>query len=168
MTVHYNVPGKERKNLAQTIGTWLEEDVKYAGAPTFAYLIGGFTIDKDGNLSAEAVSDDTVERLLEHLTMRVSRVTFRRSPRGFPQHLPLTPLRTSTALRFPSRIPDLTRQPSADSKLSAKQRQTSSRRLLTPSPRRSNGTRKNTPFSSPGSDLTFPQMKMRKSPASFF
>ena len=67
MTVHYNVPGKERKNLAQTIGTWFEEDVKYAGAPTFAYLIGGFTIDKDGNLSAEAVSDDTVERLLEHL-----------------------------------------------------------------------------------------------------
>lgn len=67
MTIHYNVSGKERKNLAKAIGTWLEEDVKYAGAPTFAYLIGKFTLDKDGSLSAEEVSGDTVERLLEHL-----------------------------------------------------------------------------------------------------
>ena len=67
MTIHYNVPGKARKNLAQTIGTWLEEDVKYAGAPTFAYRIGNFTVDKNGNLSADAVSEETIERLLEHL-----------------------------------------------------------------------------------------------------
>lgn len=67
MTVHYNVPGKERKSLAKAIGTWLEEDVKYAGAPTFAYLIGNFTLDKDGSLSAEGASEDTIERLLEHL-----------------------------------------------------------------------------------------------------
>ena len=37
MTIHFNVPGKDRKNLAQTIGTWLSCEVKYAGAPTFAY-----------------------------------------------------------------------------------------------------------------------------------
>lgn len=67
MTVHYNVPGKARKNLAQAIGTWLEEDVEYTGVPTFAYHIGSFTIDKDGNLSVEGTSEDTVERLLEHL-----------------------------------------------------------------------------------------------------
>ena len=67
MTIHYNVPGKERKHLAQTIGTWLEEDVKYAGVPSCAYHIGNFTIDKDGNLSAEGESDDTIERLIEHL-----------------------------------------------------------------------------------------------------
>ena len=67
MTIHYNVPGKDRKSLAQTIGTWLEEDVKYAGAPTFAYIIGNFTLDRDGNLSAECESEDTLERLLEHL-----------------------------------------------------------------------------------------------------
>ena len=67
MTVHYNVPGKERKNLAQAIGAWLEEDAKYAGVPSCAYRIGNFTIDKDGNLSAEGVSEDTIERLIEHL-----------------------------------------------------------------------------------------------------
>ena len=67
MTIHYNVPGKERKNLAKAIGTWREEDVKYAGAPTFAYRIGNFTLDKDGNLSIEEASEDTVERLQKHL-----------------------------------------------------------------------------------------------------
>ena len=67
MTIHYNVPGKQRKNLAAAISTWLDEDVKYAGAPTFAYRIGSFTLDKDGNLSAENVNGETVEMLLEHL-----------------------------------------------------------------------------------------------------
>jgi len=68
MTVHYNVPGKARKNLAQTIGIWLEEDVKYAGAPTFAYHIGGFAIDKDGRLTIDdGMDSEVIERLLEHL-----------------------------------------------------------------------------------------------------
>ena len=67
MTIHYNVPGKARKNLAQNIGTWLGCEAKYAGAPTFAYRIGNFTLDRDGNLSSEDESADTVERLMEHL-----------------------------------------------------------------------------------------------------
>ena len=67
MTIHYNVPGKERKHLAQTIGAWLEEDAKYAGVPSCAYRIGNFTIDKDGNFSAEEADEETVERLMEHL-----------------------------------------------------------------------------------------------------
>ena len=67
MTVHYNVPGKERKNLAQAIGAWLEEDVKYAGVPSCAYIIGNFTLGKDGDLSTEGADEETVERLMEHL-----------------------------------------------------------------------------------------------------
>jgi len=68
MTIHFNVPGKARKNLAQTIGAWLEEDVKYAGAPTFAYEVGFFTIDRDGNLIFDDSADsEVIERLLEHL-----------------------------------------------------------------------------------------------------
>lgn len=68
MTIHYNVPGKARKNLAQTIGTWLEADVEYAGAPTFAYRIDYFTIDRDGNLTFDDAADsEVIERLLEHL-----------------------------------------------------------------------------------------------------
>ena len=68
MTIHYNVPGKARKNLAQTIGTWLEADVEYAGAPTFAYRIDYFTLDRDGNLIFDDSADsEVIERLLEHL-----------------------------------------------------------------------------------------------------
>ena len=29
MTIHYNVPGKKRKELAAEIGRWLEVDVEY-------------------------------------------------------------------------------------------------------------------------------------------
>ncbi|MBR0160349.1 MAG: virulence protein [Oscillospiraceae bacterium] len=65
MKISYNACGKERKRLAQTIGTWLGEDVKYAGAPTFAYHIGEFTLDKDGNLTADGTLDPKREKLLD-------------------------------------------------------------------------------------------------------
>ena len=68
MTIQFEVPGKERKRLAQTIGTWLEEEVRYAGAPTFAYTVGNYTIDRNGGFTAAAGADeDCTERLLEHL-----------------------------------------------------------------------------------------------------
>jgi hypothetical protein len=68
MTIHYNVPGKKRKELATEIGRWLEVDVEYLGAPTFAYRIDYFTLDRDGNLSFDDRADsDVIEQLLEHL-----------------------------------------------------------------------------------------------------
>ena len=68
MAIHYNVPGKKRKELAQEISTWLGCEVKYLGAPTFAYKIGFATIDKEGNFTVESTADEeTVERLIEHL-----------------------------------------------------------------------------------------------------
>ena len=68
MTIHYNVPGKRRKELAKVIGEWLEVDVKYLGAPTFAYEIDYFTLDRDGNLAFDDRADsEVIERLLEHL-----------------------------------------------------------------------------------------------------
>ncbi len=65
MTIRYNATGKERKRLAQTIGSFLGEDVKYAGAPTFAYHIGEFTLDKNGNLIADGTLDPKREKLLD-------------------------------------------------------------------------------------------------------
>ena len=68
MIIKYNVSGKERKKLVNAIARWLECDVKYLGAPTFAYRVDNFTIDKDGNLAFEDKTDsEIVERLLEHL-----------------------------------------------------------------------------------------------------
>lgn len=68
MTVNYNVPGNKRKQLALTIAKWTGHEVKYLGAPTFAYQVGCFTIDKNGTLTFDSgLGGEVVERLLEHL-----------------------------------------------------------------------------------------------------
>lgn len=68
MTVKYNVPGSKRKELAQTIANWIGCEVKYKGAPTFAYEVDYFTIDKNGALSFDDRADsEVIERLLEML-----------------------------------------------------------------------------------------------------
>ena len=68
MRIHYNVPGKKRKELAQTIAKWLEADCRYKGVPTCAYEVDYFTIDKEGNLLFDDMADsEVIERLLEHL-----------------------------------------------------------------------------------------------------
>lgn len=68
MTIKYNVPGKERKRMVLTIAKWLGEEVKYLGAPSFAYEVDYFTINKDGNLIFDDRADsEVIERLLEHL-----------------------------------------------------------------------------------------------------
>ena len=68
MTIKFNVPGKTRKELAQTIGNWLGCDVSYKGAPTFAYEVDYFTIDRDGNLIFDDRADsEVIENLMEHL-----------------------------------------------------------------------------------------------------
>lgn len=68
MTINYNVPGKKRKELAQTIAKWTGFELEYLGAPSFAYLIDCFLIDKDGTLSFDSgIGGETVQALLEHL-----------------------------------------------------------------------------------------------------
>ena len=68
MTIKFNVPGSKRKELVKTIAAWLGEDIKYCGAPTFAYEIDYFTVDREGNLIFDDRADSEVtERLLEHL-----------------------------------------------------------------------------------------------------
>lgn len=68
MTIKFNVPGSKRKELVKTIAAWLGEDVKYCGAPTFAYEIDYFTVDREGNLIFDDRADsEVIERLLEHL-----------------------------------------------------------------------------------------------------
>lgn len=68
MTIKYNVPGQKRKELVKTIATWLGCEVKYCGAPTFAYKVDYFTIDRDGNLTCDDSADrEVIESLMEHL-----------------------------------------------------------------------------------------------------
>ena len=68
MTITINAQGAERKRLVNTIAEWLGEDVHYCGAPTFAYEIGRFTVEKNGSLTfSDLIDSEVVERLLEHI-----------------------------------------------------------------------------------------------------
>ena len=68
MTITINALGAERKRLVTTIAEWLGEDVHYCGAPTFAYEIGRFTVEKSGSLTfSDMLDSEVVERLLEHI-----------------------------------------------------------------------------------------------------
>lgn len=68
MTVKFNATGSKRKELVQLIAHFTGYEVKYNGVPSFAYEVGEYTIDKEGNLHIpETANDETVERLLEML-----------------------------------------------------------------------------------------------------
>ena len=51
MTINCNVTGTDRKRLAQVLGEILSIEPVYMKAPTFAYVLGNYTIDKDGAIS---------------------------------------------------------------------------------------------------------------------
>lgn len=68
MTIKYKATGKERKRLAQAIADYLERDLEYKGAPTFAYQIDFYTVDREGSLNFDDRADsEEIENLLEHL-----------------------------------------------------------------------------------------------------
>ena len=68
MTVKTNAQGKDRKRLVLTIAKWTGDQVKYAGAPSFAYEVGGITIDKEAGIDfGNALPDEAIDRLLQHL-----------------------------------------------------------------------------------------------------
>lgn len=51
MELKYNVTGAQRKSLVGAISSLLNASTKYLGAPTFAYEVGGYHIDKVGTLT---------------------------------------------------------------------------------------------------------------------
>ena len=51
MTVYYNVPGSARKALANAIGEFIGAYPAYQAAPSFAYTIGDYTLDRQGILT---------------------------------------------------------------------------------------------------------------------
>ena len=49
--IHYDVPGSARKALANAIGEAIGKYPAYKAAPTFAYIIGDYTLDLHGILT---------------------------------------------------------------------------------------------------------------------
>jgi len=71
MIIRYNRIGSERKALVKAIEEITECTAQYLGAPTFAYQVDYFTIEKDGTLEFDDRADsEEIENLLEQLAQR--------------------------------------------------------------------------------------------------
>ena len=53
MKLNYNATGDNRKKLVGAISEILNAPMHYKGAPTFAYEVGGYTIDKAGTVTGK-------------------------------------------------------------------------------------------------------------------
>lgn len=68
MTINYNRAGADRKPLIAAISAITGAEAKYLGAPSFAYQVGYFTIDRDGAVTFDDRADsEEVENLIERL-----------------------------------------------------------------------------------------------------
>lgn len=71
MTFKYNVTGAKRKELVTAISEITEAPVKYLGAPSFAYEVDYFTIDRNGGITFDDRADsEEIEMLAEALLER--------------------------------------------------------------------------------------------------
>lgn len=64
MIKHFNVSGDTKKKLVKLISSHLGVESRYLGAPSFAYSIGNYTVNKDGSLSWDE-DDERTAGLLE-------------------------------------------------------------------------------------------------------
>ena len=68
MVIKYNVTGADRKRLVTTLSKITGVKAKYLGMPSMAYEVGGFIIDKNGNLELIDKANRTeIERVAGHL-----------------------------------------------------------------------------------------------------
>ena len=68
MTIKYNRTGADRKPLIATIASITGAEAKYLGAPSFAYQVDYFTIDRNGAVTFDDRADsEEVENLIEQL-----------------------------------------------------------------------------------------------------
>lgn len=64
----FNVTGSDRKRLVKAVSEYSGADAKYLGAPSFAYQVDYFTIDRNGVLSFDSGADsEEIEGLFEIL-----------------------------------------------------------------------------------------------------
>lgn len=71
MKMAYNVTGEKRKDLVTAVSEIVGWSPVYKKAPTFAYVVSNYIIDKEGNLTGHgSVSDDENAKLLRTLEER--------------------------------------------------------------------------------------------------
>ena len=68
MTIKYNRTGADRKSLVDAIASITGAEAKYLGAPSFAYQVDYFTIDRNGTITFDDRADsEEIENLIERL-----------------------------------------------------------------------------------------------------
>lgn len=68
MRINYNVTGTNRKALVRAMVELLGEPPVYQGAPSFAYAVGGYRVDKDGMVSVpEDTAPEDIRKLVDAL-----------------------------------------------------------------------------------------------------
>ena len=68
MRINYNVTGADRKALVRAMVELLGEPPVYQGAPSFAYAVGGYRVDKDGVVSGpDDASPEELRKLVDAL-----------------------------------------------------------------------------------------------------
>lgn len=68
-TANYNVTGTRRKEMVNLIAKATGHPAKYQGAPSFAYKVDCFTIDRNGKLTFD---DSTDFELIEHISEQLA------------------------------------------------------------------------------------------------
>ena len=100
MTIQYHVTGAERKKLVAAISHELDTPSRYLAAPTFAYQIGDYQVDKEGTLTGPT-NLFLIEALLsEHGMIALSVESDDDEPRTDTQAQPESPEETGTAGRL--------------------------------------------------------------------
>ena len=64
MEINFNVHGPQRKKLVEQIAEYTQQRAEYQYTPTYAYQIGKYTVNKDGNLLSP---DEIPAGLVTHL-----------------------------------------------------------------------------------------------------
>lgn len=69
MVLHFNVTGESRKVMIRAIERELGAKAKYLAAPSFAYAIGGYRVERDGTLSFEDANTEESSRVIDACVM---------------------------------------------------------------------------------------------------
>ena len=68
MQIKYNVTGDRRKALVAVMRDVLQDTTRYLGAPSFAFQVGAYTVDKNGTVTyPEGTDEAQIEMLIREL-----------------------------------------------------------------------------------------------------
>ena len=68
MQIKYNVTGDRRKAMVAVMRDVLQDTTRYLGAPSFAFQVGAYTVDKNGTVTCPDGTDEAqIEMLIREL-----------------------------------------------------------------------------------------------------